>query len=67
MKMQGPIRRNTVSPDGTPYSSVVFSGETVFLPRGPLFHQIGPRVSPVRTFSKTQRSYSNETPSVCAA
>ena len=40
----------------------VLSGETVFLRIGPLFRRIGPRVSPDGTFSKTQRSYSNETP-----
>ena len=38
---------------------------------GPLFYMIGPRVSPDRTSSKTQRSYSNETPCMlhmkCAA
>ena len=38
------------------------SGETVSLPVGPLFHQIGPRVSLDKTFSKTQRSDSNEHP-----
>ena len=36
--------------------------ETVFLRIGPLFRRLGPRVSLIRTFSKTQRTYSNETP-----
>ena len=45
----------------TAYSSAVLFSETVFLWMGPLFRRSGPRISPVTTFSKTQRSYSNET------
>ena len=43
----------TLSPDTRTHLSVRLSGETVFLRIGPLFHQVGPRVSLNRTFSKT--------------
>ena len=48
----------------TAYSSAVLFSETLFLRRGPLFRKLGPRVSLIRTFSKTQRTYSNETPCI---
>ena len=51
--MRGPIRTNTVSPDRRTDKCVRLSSETVFLRIGPLFHQIGPRVSPGRISSKT--------------
>ena len=41
----------------------VLSGETLFHRIGPVFRRIGPRVSPDRTFSRTQRSQFEETPS----
>ena len=59
-----PIGRNTVSLDRIAYSSAVLFRETLFLRMGPLFLRLGPRVSLIRTFSKTQRSYSNETPCI---
>ena len=43
------------------FSKQVISGETVFHRIGPLFRRIGPRVSPERTFSKTERSHADET------
>ena len=53
IKMRGPIQRNTVSLDRIAYSSAVLFSETVFLWIEPLFRRIGPRVSLIRTFSKT--------------
>ena len=52
-KMRGPIQRNTVSLNRTAHSWAVLFSETVFLWIGPPFRRIGPRVSLIRTFSKT--------------
>ena len=64
--MDGHIVPTTEKPlfslDGIAYSAAVLFSETLFLRIGPLFRRLGPRVSLIRTFSKTQRTYSNETP-----
>ena len=64
-KMRGPIQRNTVSLNRTAHSWAVLFSETVFLWIGPLFRRIGPRVSLIRTFSKTNAPIPKKHPVCC--